>query len=100
MQKDNQELWQIVSIMKYAANIHATDIKGLKDTGYKFWACYMAKRVTNYSNREIAAFFNINPVYMKTQIEHAAIGFLVDTSSKLEMERMCCLYLELKIYEN
>ena len=94
------ELRQISSILSYAFNVEKVEITGIKDTEYKFWACYLARKVTNYSYKEIAAFFQIDPIYMKTKLEQISIGFLFNLGASAEMERLCCLYLELKINES
>lgn len=94
------ELRQIVSILCYALNIEKVELTGIKDTDYKLWACYMAKRVTNYSFKEIAGFFQIHPIYMKSKIEDAKIEFLFNASARGEMERICSFYLELKVNES
>jgi hypothetical protein len=100
MIKTKPELQQIVSILKFAVKVEAYKITGVKDTGYKIWACYMAKKLTKYSNREIAAFFQIDPQYMQKHLEKAAIDFLLDPSAFEEMQRICCLYQELKSHES
>jgi intracellular sulfur oxidation DsrE/DsrF family protein len=99
MVKTKPELQKIASIVKFAAKAEAWEITGVKDSGLKIWACYMAKKLTKYSNREIAAFFQIDPHFMQKHLEHSAIDFLVDPSGLEEMERMCCLYQELFSHE-
>ncbi len=100
MIQTKKELALIVSILSYALAIDKSELTGIRDTYNKLWACYMAKRVTNYSNRQIAAFFNIHPIYMQIQIEHAAVGFLINDPARNEMEKLCLFYLDLQTIGN
>jgi len=90
------ELQKITVIVKLSSGVSDYEIRGVKDTDYKIWACYLAKKVTTLSNRVIAAYFQINPTYMETRLEEYSVGFLFYDNVKHEMDLMIQAYRDLE----
>lgn len=89
------EFKTISALVSYASGESLTEVQGVKDTPCKIWACYFAKKVTNYSDAVIAQAYQINPNYMKSRLEDFSIGFLVDSENNQIMEQLCDLYRNL-----
>jgi len=96
MQHIPSELKIVTALVKYAGGVSHADVQGLKDTAYKIWACYLAKKVTGCSHAVIAQTFNINPNYMQSRLEDFSIGFLLDLKNKAAMDELCQLYKDLE----
>jgi len=93
------ELKRITVLVKLAAGVSTCEVKGLKDTEFKIWACYLAKKVTSLPDWLIAKFFQINPSYMQSLIESFTVNYLVDLTVQEEMQRMENAYRDLEKIE-
>lgn len=90
------ELKKITVLVQLTAGVSTYEVQGLKDTEFKIWACYLAKKVTSLPDWIIAKFFQINPSYMKSLIESFTVNYLVDITVQEEMKRMENAYRDLE----
>tara|TARA_R100000365_G_C2684532_1_gene28710 strand:+ start:185 stop:481 length:297 start_codon:yes stop_codon:yes gene_type:complete len=90
------ELFKITILLKLLCGCTDYDIRGVKDTDYKIWACYLAKKLTNYSDNQLASFFKIHPHYMNNGIEDLRLQLLLHDKYKILMNRVEIAFNELQ----
>lgn len=88
-------LQKITALAKFAFSTTAFEVRGMKDTPAKYFACYLALMHTGHTKREIAKFFNINPYYMEKKINDLKVEFLVYPENYVEVRRLESLFLEM-----
>jgi len=101
MKNYSLQFQKITTLLCLSAAVTPYEITGVRDTEFKLWACYLAKKLTDASDRSIAEFFQINQNYMNNRLEDLAIEFLVteDASQFLSMLELAYNRLE-EIYAN
>jgi hypothetical protein len=87
---------KITVLLCLSADADPFEITGVKDTELKLWACYLARKLTDASDRSIAAFFKIDPNYMSSKLEDLAIEFLVNTEGMKFLEMLELAYNRLQ----
>ena len=68
MAKSHPELEKINIYIKLFAHVTDKETRWVKDSPFKICACYLACKLTDLSDREIGTFFDINPVFMRSQV--------------------------------
>ena len=81
MKNYSPQLKKIAVLVCLAGSASWNDVKGIKDTPEKIYACYLAKKLTTASDREIAEYFYINQNYMISRMEDLAIEVLTDSGA-------------------
>jgi len=87
----------ITTLVCLISGVTYCDVNGMKDTEFKLWACYLSRKLTNAKDWQIAEFFKINPLYMKSRLEDLSIGFLLNTDAVLLMENLEDAYKRLEL---
>tara|TARA_B100000378_G_scaffold203508_1_gene166884 strand:+ start:1905 stop:2201 length:297 start_codon:yes stop_codon:yes gene_type:complete len=77
------ELFKISILVKLMCKCTDYDIRGIEGSAYKIWACYLAKKLTAYSDKQIGSFYKIDSNYMNNQVEHLSIALLLDPDCKM-----------------
>jgi hypothetical protein len=94
--KATSQLQKINVLVKLQNGVSDRETRWVKDSAFKISACYLACKLTALSDREIAAFFDINPDFMRNEVERYAVHLLLDAEAKLFMEQMQQAFKELE----
>lgn len=87
---------KITTLLCLVSDIPFYEIKGVRDTETKIWACYLAKKLTDAGDKTIAEYFNINPNFMNNQLENLAINFLMDPAGEALLKSLELAYRRLE----
>lgn len=90
------QLHKICSLVKFTQGCELYNIRGIKDTPQKIYACYLANKCTKATNKQISDFFKINEQYMRHQVEYFSIDMLVDQDGAKLLEEVVNLFYELE----
>lgn len=90
------ELQIVNALVKFQSGVTDRETRWVDDSAFKIAACYLSSKLTPYHDREIAAFFDINRKYMKSQVESYAVQLLMDPEAKGFMEDAETCYREME----
>jgi hypothetical protein len=94
--REYSQLKKINVLVKLQHGVSDKQTRWVKDSPYKIAACYLACKLTPFSDREIAGFFDINAKFMRSEVERYAVHLLLDTEAKKFMQEMETAYKELE----